>query len=352
MTGNAVAALEQSARPLLELMQAITGLETSFITGIDRDAQEQEILFALNTSDLVVAEGSTLDWSDSMCRLSFLSGREQTSDVPGAFPGSLGAEVLGMQTFFAVPVLAGERTIGTVCGASRRVVELDDGVLHMMRLVAQAIAVQLQTEQQSKAHLDRATRAEVLSLTDELTGLANRRAYSSRTEQELARSGRHEYPVAVLMIDVDDFKKVNDGHGHDVGDKVLQAVGRAMAAASRAEDVVARLGGDEFAITASYVDSSGAFTLGERVRFKFAEQAAELGLSCSLSVGVSASDRTARADLMFAADGALYQSKRHGRDRVELAVTPVAMTTARDTTRPRTRPLVYVASKNTYTNSA
>ena len=76
-----------------------------------------------------------------MCRLAFLSGREQTSDAPGAFPGNLGADVLGMQTFFAVPVLAAERTIGTICGASRRVVVLDDGVLHMMRLVARAIAV-------------------------------------------------------------------------------------------------------------------------------------------------------------------------------------------------------------------
>ena len=330
------AALERSTRPLLELMQAITGLETSFITGIDWEAQEQEVLFALNTSDLVVAEGSTLDWSDSMCRLFFLSGREHTSDVPGVFPGSLGADVLGMQTFFAVPVLAGERTIGTVCGASRRVVELDNGVLHMMRLVAQAISTQLQTEQQSNAHLDRATRAEFLALTDELTGLPNRRAYSSRTEQELARSGRHEYPVAVLMIDVDDFKKVNDGHGHDVGDKVLQAVGRAIALASRADDVVARLGGDEFAITASYIDSRGALALGERVRSKFAEQAAGLGLACSLSVGVSATDRTARADLMVAADTALYQSKRHGRNRVELwaeTATSTAAATAAHTTK-------------------
>lgn len=320
MSDQAVAALEQSARPLLELMQAITGLETSFITGIDWDAQKQEVLFALNTSDLVVAEGAALDWSDSMCRLAFLSGREQTSDVPGAFPGSLGADALGMQTFFAVPVLAGEQTIGTVCGASRRVVELDDRVLNIMRLVAEAIAIQLQTEQQSKVLLERATAAEVLALTDELTGLANRRAYTSRTEQELARSGRHEYPVAVLMIDVDDFKKVNDGHGHGVGDKVLQAVGRAMAAASRTDDVVARLGGDEFAITASYVDGRGAVTLGERVRSRFAEQTAELGLACSLSIGVSASDRTPRTDLMTRADGALYQSKNHGRDRVELWV--------------------------------
>ncbi len=322
MIGKAAAVLEQSARPLLELMQAITGLETSFITGIDWDAQEQEVLFALNTSDLVVAEGSILDWSDSMCRLSFLSGREQTSDVPGDFPGSLGAEVLRMQTFFAVPILAGKRTIGTVCGASRRVIDLDNGILHMMRLVAQAIATQLDTERQSEAHLDRATRAEELALTDELTGLANRRAYSSRTEQELASSGRHEYPVAVLMIDVDDFKTVNDGHGHDVGDKVLQAVGRAMTAESRAEDVVARVGGDEFAITASYIDGSGALALGERVRSKFAEHAAEMGLACSLSIGVSASDRTARGDLMIAADRALFQSKRHGRDRVELWAEP------------------------------
>ena len=86
------------ARPLLELMQRISGLETTFITRIDWADQRQEVVFALNTSpDLEVAEESTVDWSDSMCRWVFLSGKEQSTDVGGDFPGRLGADNRGMR---------------------------------------------------------------------------------------------------------------------------------------------------------------------------------------------------------------------------------------------------------------
>lgn len=320
--------LEQVARPLLELMQSISGLETTFITQVDWDGQEQEVMFALNTAELQVTEGSVLDWSDSMCRWVFLSGQEQTSDVQGEFPDSLGAEQLGMQTFFAVPVLVDERTIGTVCGASRRAVLITDPLLAMMRLVARAMAVQLQTDQEKTDHRDRADRAEVLALTDELTGLPNRRAFNSRAEQELARSARHPYGVAVLMVDVDEFKAVNDQFGHEVGDQVLRAVAQAMRSGSRVEDVPARLGGDEFALMLSYTDVVGAVRVAERVRRTFAEFSTSIGVSCSISIGLSSSDTTPRREPVGAADRALYRSKALGRNRVEVWPGPLGTTTS------------------------
>ncbi len=317
--------LEQVARPLLELMQSISGLETTFITQIDWDDQTQEVVYALNSAELQVTEGSVVDWSDSMCRWVFLSGQEQTSDVKGAFPDSLGAKKLGMETFFAVPVLAEGRTIGTVCGASRQVVEINDAVLAMMRLVAMAMAVQLQTDQESRAHSDRANRAEVLALTDDLTGLPNRRAFNSRAEQELARSARHPCHVAVLMLDVDEFKAVNDQFGHAVGDQVLQAVAQAMRSGSRVEDVLARLGGDEFALTLSNTDAVGAVRAAERVRRAFAELSAAMGVCCSISIGLSTSEATPRRELIAAADQALYRSKALGRNRVEVWAGPLGI---------------------------
>jgi len=315
--------LEQVVRPLLELMQSLSGLETTFITQIDWDGQEQEVRYALNTAELQVDEGSVLDWSDSMCRWVFLSGKEQTSDVQGDFPDSLGAEQLGMQTFFAVPVLADGRMIGTVCGASRRVVPITDPMLAMMRLVARAMAVQLQTDQESRTHRDRANRAVVLALTDELTELPNRRAFNSRVEQELARSGRNPYDVAVLMVDVDEFKAVNDQFGHEVGDQVLRAVAKAMRSGSRVEDVLARLGGDEFALMLSYTDVVGAVRISERVRRAFAELSTAMGVCCSISIGLSTSEATPRRELVVAADRALYRSKALGRNRVEVWAGPL-----------------------------
>jgi len=318
MSDDLPSALEEVVRPLLELMQVITGLETTFVTSIDWVAQDQEVLFSRNTAELQVAEGSTLNWSDSMCRLAFLSGYEHTSDVGGLFPGSLGADLLGMQTFFAVPILVEDRTIGTVCGASRSVIDMDAKSLQLMRLVSQAIAVQLATEQGSQAYRRRAESAEVLASTDVLTGLPNRRAFTARWEEELARSARHGSGIALLLIDVDEFKVVNDDRGHDVGDEVLRAVSHAMQEACRADDFPARIGGDEFAVVLSHADAVGAMALGVRIQTHFARACLVLGVSCSLSIGVGTSAGSPRRSLMADADHALYRSKHQGGNRIEV----------------------------------
>lgn len=310
--------LEAVARPLLELIQLVTGLETSFVTQIDWIDQGQVVLFANNRGDLQVEEGSTVPWSDSMCRWAFLTGHEKTSDVPIDFPGSLGGEQLGMRSFFAVPILADDRTIGTVCGASQRVIELSDDVMHMMRLVAEAIATQLRLEQLAQAQRLRAERAEQQALTDPLTGLPNRRAFSARWEEELARSGRQHHGIALLLVDVDEFKKVNDENGHDVGDRVLIAVADAMRAVARTEDVLARLGGDEFAMVLSYVDADGAAIVAARLRTAFAALADDLGVACTLTVGIGTSDVAPRRELFVAADRSLYRGKSSGRDRIDV----------------------------------
>lgn len=304
-------ALEQMARPLLELLQLITGMETTFLTHIDWDAHAQEVLHALNTGELVVPEGSTVDWSDSMCRQTLLDGREVLNDISPDLPNGL-----GMQTFMAVPILVETRTIGTVCGASRRRVDVDDRALRMTRLVAESLATHLAIAQESLVHRARADDAEVLALTDALTGLANRRAFTARWAEELLRSTHHDYAVSVLMVDVDRFKAVNDRHGHDVGDSVLRAVGEALSSASRGQDVVARLGGDEFAVIAAHTVADGATLLADRARGMFAGHAEALGVDSTLSIGVSSSDATPRGDLLVAADVALYEAKDAGRDSV------------------------------------
>lgn len=329
MSEHGPSALEEVARPLLELMHLITGLETTFVTQIDWAAQDQEVLFSLNTAALEVAEGATLNWSDSMCRLAFLSGQEHTSDVRGQFPGSLGADHLGMQTFFAVPILADDRTIGTVCGASRSVVRMDARSLQLMRLVAQAMAVQLATEQESRAHRRRADSAEVLALTDELTGISNRRAFTARWEEELARSGRHGSGIALLLIDIDEFKEINDKRGHPCGDDVLRAASRAIQAECRADDFPARTGGDEFAVVLSNGDAAGAVALGLRIQSAFAQACAGLGVPCTLSVGVSSDVGSHRRSMIVDADRALYRSKHGGRNRVEVWDERAASTSTR-----------------------
>ena len=316
--------LERMVRPLLALMQQLTGLETTFLTQIDWTAQQQTVTFSLNSSELVVSEGSTLPWNDSMCRWAFLSGRHLSAQVGTDFPGSIGAAALGMQTFFAVPVMAGDgEVIGTVCGASRSSIELNDATMAMVELVAEATACQMEVTTTARIASRRADTAETLALTDPLTGLANRRGFTARYEQELARSARHGGAVSLLLIDVDNFKAINDTHGHHRGDEVLRAVAGALEEAARAEDVPARIGGDEFAVALPHTGVNGAVEMASRVARLFAEATVEMGVSVTLSFGVCGSDTTPRRSMMAGADLALYRSKDLGRNRIEVWVGAV-----------------------------
>lgn len=309
--------LERLVRPLLELVQRLTGLETTFITHIDWVSQSQEVVLALNTSSLQVAEGAVLDWSDSMCRWAFLSGKEQTADVRSDFPGSLGAGALGMQTFVALPILLGHATIGTVCAASTRAVELEPDIVEDLRLIAQAIAHQLVAAVESRASRERAERAEAMCPVDALTGLANGRAFNVRFEEELARSGRTGTPIALLVLDVDRFTSANDRYGRAGGDAVLRALGEVLREVARFNDVAARIVDDEFALLLPDTDAWGAEVAAARIAAEFCTATEELGTPCTVSIGIGSSETTDRQCLLAEADAALRSEKtprRHADD--------------------------------------
>ena len=102
-------------RPLLRLIQHLTGMETSFVTTIDWPGQRQEVLFSLNTGDMQVPERSQVDWNESMCRSMFLSGRAHSCAVGVEVPATISALALDMRSFLAVSILVGDSPIGTVC---------------------------------------------------------------------------------------------------------------------------------------------------------------------------------------------------------------------------------------------
>ncbi len=154
-----------------------------------------------------------------------------------------------------------------------------------------------------------------LASTDELTGCTVRRVLRQRTEQEIERALRSGSPLSLLMIDVDQFKAVNDNYGHVVGDQVLAAIGRILMANVRAFDVASRLGGDEFALLLPETNASGAVAVAERI---FRDLASEGEVPVTLSIGVSSLDRSlpTMEHLFDEADLALYQVKRAGRDAI------------------------------------
>lgn len=158
-----------------------------------------------------------------------------------------------------------------------------------------------------------------LARVDALTGLANRTHFQERASAELARARREERPVTVMLADVDDFKRINDSYGHQVGDRVLASVAQAMADALREHDLLSRWGGEEFMALLPATDGETARAVAERVRQTVASLRLPLGdetLLVTLSFGLA---EVRDGDLQSAtlrADGALYASKRGGRNRV------------------------------------
>jgi two-component system cell cycle response regulator len=162
-----------------------------------------------------------------------------------------------------------------------------------------------------------------LASTDPLTGLMNRRSFLDALGREHSRAARHGLPMALAMVDVDHFKRVNDTHGHDVGDLVLRAVAASLADVARKSDLVARWGGEEFVVFLPQTGAAGARIAAERLRRAIAalrpvtSGGVEVPISASFGLA-STSSAAPVEELLARADRALYLAKERGRNRVEL----------------------------------
>jgi diguanylate cyclase (GGDEF)-like protein len=174
------------------------------------------------------------------------------------------------------------------------------------------------------------------AMTDPLTGLYNRRALETLLEQEIAKVRRLGYSLGVFVLDVDQFKTINDRYGHLRGDQVLGAVARALRQTLRKGDILGRFGGDEFVAVLLGSDPGALRRIGEQLRRVIAElPTAETGaIPVTVSIGgaTSAGDHVEATGLLSAADAALYQAKAAGRNRVVLADELPAQPPASDPT--------------------
>lgn len=158
-----------------------------------------------------------------------------------------------------------------------------------------------------------------LARTDVLTGLGNGRAFREHLVVELARAERVQRPLCLVYLDLDDFKLVNDRHGHAAGDALLRDVGAVLRALIRPFDHAARLGGDEFAVILCEVDQAHARTIGERIQEGVKRAAAaysDANVGASLGVVVVAEAKLSPDELLRRVDQAMYQGKRQGKGQV------------------------------------
>ncbi|MHB1135729.1 MAG: GGDEF domain-containing protein [Coriobacteriia bacterium] len=276
---------------LLDILEKVIDIPTASLYVIDKD--KQETLFS--TSSVRPSAGRNFSGYD-------IAGPPSTAEATGVFS--------------CIELVEHDNISVIFCAEEPTMAELrrED------RVVLQAVASELVVAVEN-SRLYRLTKR--LSITDELTDLYNYRFLQQRLDDEIHRAERYDKRLSFLMLDIDDFKRVNDTHGHRVGDQVLAEVSSLLKSTVREVDIVARYGGEEFSVILPETDAPGAFIVAEKIReaialHRFSDADGEPVVHVTISIGLAsfpshASDKEA---LLRAADDAVYHAKATGKDRV------------------------------------
>ncbi|HUF32175.1 MAG TPA: sensor domain-containing diguanylate cyclase [Acidimicrobiales bacterium] len=289
-------------------------------TGMVVAGAEVGVFYADAGSHLVALTNRGVVWLDGvrLGRDEGLAGAVATTGSPRAWPHHDVEPVdpePRVDAALAVPIHARGRLYGVLALYGRAgaghfgSAELDD----LTALAVQAGAAI------DKTYLHEEARR--LSVTDGLTGVWNRRHFDLRCSQELDRAQRFNEEFGVVMLDIDDFKPINDTHGHQVGDGILVELTQRLVEATREVDVVARYGGEEFALVLPRSDLAGALRVAERVRGAIADEpfttdVGDLRVTVSVGVALRPADGASVSALVGAADAAMYRAKALGKNRV------------------------------------
>jgi len=223
---------------------------------------------------------------------------------------------LPSHSFLGLPMETEGVVIGVVLFSSRKGDAFTTYNRHILKIMCNYVAISIK-EARTHAEIER------LSVTDGLTGLLNLRGFQYRLSETFDRVNRHPEPCALLMIDIDHFKKVNDTFGHPAGDAVIRKVSGILTKLVRKVDIVARYGGEEFVILLVKTDAVRALQMAERIR-KAVEATSVLcegrKITTTVSIGISGQpeDTTRREEIVSYSDRALYASKQEGRNRTTL----------------------------------
>jgi len=218
------------------------------------------------------------------------------------------------RSFLSCPISIGGQTIGVMNFADKASgLPFDSNSADLFDAIAPQLAIAIDRA----TFKERAGTFEQLSVTDPLTGLLNRRYIEERLTEETKRSNRHGYPMSFLMLDIDQFKSFNDEFGHPAGDSALKLFGNVIRETLRGADIAARFGGEEFAILLPQTTSDEAWMIAERIRINVEEtDFVHRKVTTSIGVASCSAKLCVSADLVSAADKALYEAKRGGRNRV------------------------------------
>ncbi|MGI9107032.1 MAG: diguanylate cyclase [Pyrinomonadaceae bacterium] len=237
-------------------------------------------------------------------------------------------------SFISYPIIIGGRKVGVINMTDKTGGEpYNDLDLHLLESMVPQMALALDRAEWHQ----KATQFQLLSITDPLTGLLNRRYLEERLAEEFERSKRHRFPMSFLMIDIDNFKEYNDRNGHQAGDLALEMTAQCLKSALRTADVASRYGGEEFSILLPQTSNTEAVVIAERIRNRVEKSSFPHGQSqphgaVTVSIGISAfgPKLDTPASIIGAADHALYVAKSRGKNCVVSYVLPLKTTPSRD----------------------
>jgi len=220
-----------------------------------------------------------------------------------------------VRSFAAIPMRVQNQIVGVINVSDGKPGQFSEDDCELLNLLAEQAAVVIE-------HSEEVHNLEIQALTDPLTGVANRRYFHKRLEEEIRRTRRYKHSLGMIMIDIDHFKKVNDQYGHATGDAVLQGLAVLLRQSVRDTEIVARYGGEEFALLMPLTNTDEAYAAAERIRKAvFAHAFTNLQgkvIPITVSVGVASfpSDCRTVSELIEVADKALYAAKNGGRNQV------------------------------------
>lgn len=297
---NAVQEVFAFLRRRLEFdLWMVTRKENDDWTVLHRDDQSYEVNL-----------GQVLRWSESFCSEMIKGNGPRVapdSKMVNAYSAAAVGKLFKIGAYIGVPILLSDGSLfGTLCALhpdpKPTNIQRDQELLELIGMMLSKI---LQMELKADEESSRAERFEAQALTDALTGLYNRAGWEQLSSCQDNRNKRYGKSSAVLVIDLDDLKIVNDQNGHAAGDELIRSAANALLHASRSEDIVARLGGDEFAIIGVSCDKNG----GEALRYRVQECLAHAGIRASMGLAMT-SVRNNISFALAAADQQMYEEKR------------------------------------------
>lgn len=248
--------LEGLVRQLLEMLEIVTGMESTYLTNIDINARLQHILYARNSKQMQIPEGLSVPWGDTLCKRAIDSDCFYSDNVPERFADCDAAKALGITTYVSIPVhLTDGSLYGTLCATSTLKQPLSERGEQVLQLFAGLIAQYIEKESLLRQLREANAALIAYSYTDALTGLPNRRAIFENLTTLFSLARHMNRNAIIAYIDLDNFKLINDRFGHDAGDRFLVEVGKRLNDGRDEDDIVGRLGGDEFLVACLSNDS-------------------------------------------------------------------------------------------------